>query len=330
MQKETSKIKPKDAIAHYMSEFAKIYSGHEDFALLVFRRIIGYVIGVRFNEKPIGSYMSVGPSGSGKSYFYSCIAEVIHGKPESYLKISGEEYQLSHEIAKLTGSPAGFTGHKETEPVISRKRMDLKRGDSQLQVNLILVDEIDKAHDSLHTLMLGALDNGYMHMGAGNDVDLRDCLFCFTANSASDIYDNKRIGIDRSPLNRNVDIRDVLRKEMSNPFLGRIDKFRMFAGYTPEERRSALVLQSKRTLDGFGLHASGINIDSSFYDAIMQVKDNKHFGLRDLVRKMNDVLHECCLDIAIGVSKDKRVTKDNWEAYIDGEKRIVERIRQVL
>lgn len=330
MQKEPSKVKPKEAIAHYMNEFSKIYSGHEDFAMLIFRRIIGYVIGVRFNEKPIGSYMVIGPSGSGKSYFFAGIAEVIHGKPESYMKISGEEYQHSHEIAKLVGSPPGYLGFRETDPFISRKRMDLQRKDSPLQVNIILVDEIDKAHDTLHTLLLGSLDNGFMHMGAGNDVDLRDCLFCFTANSGADIYDNKSIGLEKKNDDKEIDIRGALRKSMSGPFLGRIDKFQLFAGYSEEERRNALLIQSRRTLEGFGVHASGINVDSSFYDAVMKAKASKHFGLRDIVRKMNDVLHECCLDIAIGVSKDKRVTSESWEAYVEREKRVVDRIRAVL
>ena len=116
-----------------------------------------FLAGMNPPNRPIGTMLFLGPTGSGKTRVIEAAAEVLYGDPNAIVKIDCAEFQHSHEIAKLIGSPPGYLGHRETSPMLTQENLDRMHTDD-MKVSLVLFDEIEKASDSLWQLLLGILD----------------------------------------------------------------------------------------------------------------------------------------------------------------------------
>jgi ATP-dependent Clp protease ATP-binding subunit ClpA len=214
--------------------------------------------------------------------------------------------------------------------VITKKSLAAARGDSPITVNIILIDEMDKASDALQTLFLGVMERAKMKLGDGTDVDFSDCLIVFTANAGEDIYNKKNMGLKKESLKSDFRLRDALLKDFSSPFLNRINEFRLFASYTKDETHSALVIQADRMLESFGSFKSGIKISECFFDELLDVPTSKEFGMRDLVRKMKSIIRSRCLDVVLGVNKSKIITGDDVLAYMEAEREHGRRVQSAV
>ena len=135
-------------------------------------------------RRPMGSVLLLGPPGCGKTHSVEALAEVLAGGPSALLKVHCAEYQQQHEIARLVGAPPGYIGHADTEPVFTRENIERYRT-PEFPYTLILFDEIEKAHHSLYSLLLGVLDRAEMNDGRNRHVDFSSCLFFFTSNIGS-------------------------------------------------------------------------------------------------------------------------------------------------
>ena len=116
-----------------------------------------FLAGMNSPNRPVGTMLFLGPTGSGKTRVVEATAEVLYGDPNAVVKIDCAEFQHSHEIAKLIGSPPGYLGHRETSPMLTQDNLDRMHTDD-LKLSLVLFDEIEKASDSLWQLLLGLLD----------------------------------------------------------------------------------------------------------------------------------------------------------------------------
>src|SRR4051794_18692479 len=114
--------------------------------------------------RPVGVFLLLGPTGTGKTRTVEALAEVLHGSIKNVLKIDCGEYQMEHEVAKLIGAPPGYLGHRETQPVLSQQRLASVTSD-KCALSLVLFDEIEKAAPSLTRLLLGVLDKGILRLG---------------------------------------------------------------------------------------------------------------------------------------------------------------------
>src|SRR5579862_6917446 len=132
-------------------------------------------------RRTMGSALLLGPPGCGKTHSVEALAEVLLGSPGALLKINCAEYQQQHEIARLVGAPPGYIGHADTEPVFTRENLERYRT-PEFPYSIILFDEIEKAHYSLYSLLLGVLDRAEMNDGRNRHVDFSSCLFFFTSN----------------------------------------------------------------------------------------------------------------------------------------------------
>ena len=313
---QETKFTPYEVVEEFMNRFSDIYSGHEDLAMDVFRKVVASQLGLKENGKPVASYMLVGPTGSGKSYFWECIAWCLHQKRGAMLYLDGGEFIQSHNISKIIGAPPGFIGHNETDPVISRKSLLAARGDSPINIDLILFDEIDKAHHDIQTLFLGILERATMRTGLNKEVDLNNAIIAFTSNAVGSATKKGDLGLI-SQMADSIDLRKSLLKDFSAPFINRIEEFRYFREYTREEKRNAMILQADSTLDSFGDFKSGWTISECFFDEMLDSGLEKDFGMRNLIRHMKTIIRNKRIDGLLGMTKKKYIIGADVKAYLE-------------
>src|SRR6476659_6008440 len=140
-----------------------------------------YLAGMISPGRPIGNFLFLGPTGSGKTRLVEAAAETLTGDGRAVIKIDCAEFQHSHEIAKLIGSPPGYLGHRETHPLLSQEVLNQYHTDT-VKVSFVLFDEIEKASDALWNLLLGILDKAVLTLGDNRKVDFSHCMIFMTSN----------------------------------------------------------------------------------------------------------------------------------------------------
>ena len=137
--------------------------------------------GLNSPGRPVGNLLFLGPTGAGKTRVVEATAEVLFGDPRAVIKIDCAEFQHSHEIAKLIGSPPGYLGHRETHPLITQEAL-AQYHTEKLKISFLLFDEIEKASDALWQLLLGILDKATLTLGDNRRVDLSQTMIFMTSN----------------------------------------------------------------------------------------------------------------------------------------------------
>src|SRR5262249_607113 len=149
------------------------------------RRVSGlfqiYLAGMNNPTRPIGTMLFLGPTGSGKTRVVEAATEVLFADPHAVVKIDCAEFQHSHEIAKLIGSPPGYLRHRETSPMLTQENLD-KAHTEDTKLTFVLFDEIEKASDSLWQLLLGILDKATLTLGDNRRVDFSKTIVIMTSN----------------------------------------------------------------------------------------------------------------------------------------------------
>ena len=140
-----------------------------------------HLVGMSSRDRPIASFLFLGPTGSGKTRMVEATAEGLIGTPRAVIKIDCAEFQHSHEISKLIGSPPGYLGHRETHALLSQQMLDQYHTDA-VKLSFVLFDEIEKASDALWNLLLGILDKAILTLGDNRRVDFSRAMIFMTSN----------------------------------------------------------------------------------------------------------------------------------------------------
>src|SRR3989440_5031166 len=200
-----------------------------------------FLAGLNPPGRPVGNLLFLGPTGSGKTRVVEAVAEALFGDARACIKIDCAEFQHSHEIAKLIGSPPGYLGHRETPPLLTQEAIDQHQTD-RARFSFLLFDEIEKANDALWQLLLGILDKATLTLGDNRKVDLSRCVVFMTSNlGAVEMSEMLTGGIgftsgvkqDEANLDE-IDQKlyhtatDVAKKKISPEFMNRIDKVVVF------------------------------------------------------------------------------------------------------
>jgi ATP-dependent Clp protease ATP-binding subunit ClpB len=217
-----------------------------------------YITGLSAPGRPVGNFLFLGPTGSGKTRTVEATAEALVRSPRSIVKIDCAEFQHSHEIAKLIGSPPGYLGHRETHPLLSQEVINQHHTD-QMKLSFILFDEIEKASDALWNLLLGILDKATLTLGDNRKVDFSRCLIFMTSNLGAAEMSNlvsPRLGFQRAmataqPSNTDEQLNKKLaksgveaaRRKFTPEFMNRIDKLVVFKSLGESELRRILDLE---------------------------------------------------------------------------------------
>ena len=123
-----------------------------------------YQAGLAPEGRPVGVFLLLGPTGTGKTKTVEALAEVLHGSEKNVLKIDCGEFQMEHEVAKLIGAPPGYLGHRETQPMLTQQKLNAVTSDKS-SLSIVLFDEIEKAAPSMTRLLLGILDSANLRLG---------------------------------------------------------------------------------------------------------------------------------------------------------------------
>src|SRR5918997_1041804 len=207
-------------------------------------------------NRPVGTMLFLGPTGSGKTRVVEAAAEVLYGDPNAVIKIDCAEFQHSHEIAKLIGSPPGYLGHRETSPMLTQENLDRYHTEEN-KLSLVLFDEIEKASDSLWQLLLGILDKATLTLGDNRRVDFSKTMVVMTSNlGAREMAELITGGIGfhspknaKNPNDTEVDQKiyrtavEAARKKFSPEFMNRIDKVVVFRSLKEHHLKQILELE---------------------------------------------------------------------------------------
>ena len=214
-----------------------------------------YLAGMNNPSRPIGTMLFLGPTGSGKTRVVEAAAEVLFKDPHSVVKIDCAEFQHSHEIAKLIGSPPGYLGHRETSPMLTQENLD-KAHTEDTKLTFVLFDEIEKASDALWQLLLGILDKATLTLGDNRRVDFSKTVVIMTSNlGAREMSEMISGGIGFAPsksgTNEDTEIDtkiyrtalEAARRKFSPEFMNRIDKVVVFRSLKAHHLRQILEIE---------------------------------------------------------------------------------------
>ncbi|MBK9163890.1 MAG: ATP-dependent Clp protease ATP-binding subunit [Acidobacteria bacterium] len=221
-----------------------------------------YLAGMNNPSRPIGTMLFLGPTGSGKTRVVEAASEVLFGDPHSVVKIDCAEFQHSHEIAKLIGSPPGYLGHRETSPMLTQENLD-KAHTEETKLTFVLFDEIEKASDSLWQLLLGILDKATLTLGDNRRVDFSRTIVILTSNlGAREMSDMISGGIGFAPTKQGTPREDTeidtkiyrtaleaAKRKFSPEFMNRIDKVVVFRSLKEHHLRRILDIELRSVQD---------------------------------------------------------------------------------
>jgi ATP-dependent Clp protease ATP-binding subunit ClpB len=257
-----------------------------------------FLAGLNAPGRPVGNLLFLGPTGSGKTRVVEAMAETLFGDARACIKIDCAEFQHSHEIAKLIGSPPGYLGHRETHPLLTQEALNQWHTE-KLKLSILLFDEIEKASDALWQLLLGILDKGTLTLGDNRRVDMTQCIIVMTSNlgagemnemitggfgfartvtAIDDRFDEK---IDRTAV-------EAARRKFSPEFMNRIDKVVVFKMLRPEDMKSILDIElgmvQQRVLMAAGANQFVFTCTQGVKDYLLHEGTDAKYGARHLKR----------------------------------------------
>jgi ATP-dependent Clp protease ATP-binding subunit ClpB len=256
-----------------------------------------FCAGLHSPGRPVGNLLFLGPTGSGKTRTVEAAAEILFGDSRAVIKVDCAEFQHSHEISKLIGSPPGYLGHRETHPLITQEALAASHRDG-LKLSFLLFDEIEKASDSLWQLLLGMLDKATLTLGDNRRVDLSQTVIFLTSNlGGSQIADLIHGGMgfiqpkDKATTGLHEKVQrtavEAARRKFSPEFMNRLDKVVVFHPLKRGELDEVLDIElrqvQKRVLDST-THPFLFRITSDGREFLLEEGTDQRYGARHLKR----------------------------------------------
>ena len=265
-----------------------------------------YLAGLAPVGRPIGNLLFLGPTGSGKTRIVEATAESLLKDPRAVIKIDCAEFQHSHEIAKLIGSPPGYLGHRETHALLSQEVLNQYHTD-KIKISFVLFDEIEKASDALWNLLLGILDKATLTLGDNRRVDFSSAMIFMTSNlGAAEMSSllSPRLGFQGPPERDGCDGKlsarisrtgvAAARRKFTPEFVNRLDKIVVFKSLGNEELRRIVDIELDMVQQRIQSAAAGkpflLNVTDSAKALLLLEGTDFRYGARPLKRAIERLL----------------------------------------
>jgi ATP-dependent Clp protease ATP-binding subunit ClpB len=256
-----------------------------------------FCAGLNSPGRPVGNLLFLGPTGSGKTRIVEAAAEILFGDARAIIKVDCAEFQHSHEIAKLIGSPPGYLGHRETHPLITQEEL-AKSHTEKLKLSFLLFDEIEKASDALWQLLLGMLDKATLTLGDNRRVDLSQTVIFLTSNlGGGEITELMNGGMGfvqpkdkpTADLDQKVERTAVeaARRKFSPEFMNRLDKVVCFHPLKRQQLEEVLDIELGQVQQRVLETAKGqflFRVTGQGKDFLLQEGTDQRYGARHLKR----------------------------------------------
>jgi ATP-dependent Clp protease ATP-binding subunit ClpB len=291
-----------------------------------------FCAGLNSPGRPVGSLLFLGPTGSGKTRIVEAASEILFGDRRAVIKVDCGEFQHSHEISKLIGSPPGYLGHRETHPLITQEGLT-KSHTEKLKLSFLLFDEIEKANDALWQLLLGMLDRASLTLGDNRRVDLSHTVIFMTSNlGGAEIAELMHGGMgfiqpEDKPM-RGLDVKvthtavQAARRNFSPEFINRLDKIVVFHPLNRQQLAEVLEIElgqvQKRVLET--LNGQFVfRVTDAGREFLLHEGTDQRYGARHLKRAIEQqVVFPLANLLATGQVKAGDMLCIDWDPRVGG------------
>lgn len=246
--------------------------------------------GLKDPTRPIGSFMFLGPTGVGKTELAKALAEAMFGSEDSMIRIDMSEYMEKYTTSRLIGSPPGYVGYDEGGQLTEKVRNN--------PYSVVLLDEVEKAHNDVFNILLQVLDDGFLTDSKGRKVDFRNTIIIMTSNlGATALRDEKSVGFGVKDVSDDYEamaakVRETLKKTFRPEFLNRLDETVVFHSLNKEEIHQIVKLMAKNIIDRIKEQNINLKITPAAIDIVAEAGFDAEYGARPIRRVLQDKIED--------------------------------------
>ena len=246
--------------------------------------------GLKDPTRPIGSFMFLGPTGVGKTELAKALAEAMFGSEDSMIRIDMSEYMEKYTTSRLIGSPPGYVGYDEGGQLTEKVRNN--------PYSVVLLDEVEKAHNDVFNILLQVLDDGFLTDSKGRKVDFRNTIIIMTSNlGATALRDEKSVGFGAKDVSDDYEamaakIRETLKKTFRPEFLNRLDETVVFHSLNKEAIHQIVKLMAKNIIDRIKEQNINLKITPAAIDIVAEAGFDAEYGARPIRRVLQDKIED--------------------------------------
>ena len=246
--------------------------------------------GLKDPTRPIGSFMFLGPTGVGKTELAKALAEAMFGSEDSMIRIDMSEYMEKYTTSRLIGSPPGYVGYDEGGQLTEKVRNN--------PYSVVLLDEVEKAHNDVFNILLQVLDDGFLTDSKGRKVDFRNTIIIMTSNlGATALRDEKSVGFGAKDVSDDYEamaakVRETLKKTFRPEFLNRLDETVVFHSLNKEKIHQIVKLMAKNIIDRIKEQNINLKITPAAIDIVAEAGFDAEYGARPIRRVLQDKIED--------------------------------------